>query len=850
MLTILALAWLAAGSGAARAQEGPSFSGLSETRPQPDVLPAEKERLAELFASNGFEAPGEAETRWWDEKKRSGLTDGQLATAVLGSGSGVVELLAQQLRTEYLDRFGPPAPSPAEEAEPAAAAAANVSGDRKAGAAHWWNGLGGKAKAWGLRRGHDALTAVSKLPDSARRVVSRGIDRTVNAASWVVDLFERDAPMMAPSVESRETGGQWIAYQNGVPFPCFERQGARESLDLDGKWRFQRAKADHKLSLSPRDASGIEKLEREAEERHRADFDDSGWQERTVPCSDNKMNGTMGQPEDYEDGSWWRRRVTVPASWTGRYVKLVCYGAGYTADVWVNGKRAGGHEGGFTSWVVDVSALLRPGQSNTLAVRLDNVPWGSTQAMLPYAHADWFNYGGLYRDLYLEASDAVSVQNVFVRSARPDGTVVADALLYNRRSDAVTVTLGAAVRRASVSESSPALLSCDAGRLAGAVVASAGARAEVPGGGARLVKLELHVPDPRPWTPAMPNLYVLTVSSSASGGSRDALSTQFGLRTIAVDPAAPRLLLNGAAAPLLAGVARHEDHPETGRALAPERIKDDLVAIRDRLHANFVRTAHYPNHPLTYLMADRLGLAVWEEIPFYWVNHPNAYRELARRGLPLAMFREMVLRDYNRPSIWFWSCCNECAPIGPRIGHIRRLRQDLRGHYDDGRLVTQSAAADYPGPFDQSMAECDVAAWTLYFGIGFEARDHFKKNLDQTYAGMKEFLDKAHKHFPKKPILVSEFGYWANPDGGLVGDQCRFFDDSMRAYEESAPVDRRGVTRERGFVAGCSWWTAFDYFTGITGVSTFGAFQSDRVAERPLLQSLSGRYGPYTGWGR
>lgn len=865
---LLVLATIVTGPGWLGAQEVPTYSDLSRPLELAPAGGADRERIGRLYSANGFGSPGEAETVWWAGKLASGLTDEQLSLAVLGGGSEVVDTLTQQLRSEYLDAFGPPPPperdaagagepaaDPADaepderqtpETSPAAAVDAKR-GDGESGPG-WVSRTASSVKSWGARKGKDALAGFSRLPDPVRRFAGRGVDRALSGAAWVGDLFDGAAETLAGSVTGREEEGRWIPYQNGVPFPSFERQAVRQTLDLAGEWRFERTRADHALSLSLRTRATLARLEAEGGGRHSARFDDSGWERRQVPCSDNAMRGPMGRPESYEDGSWWRRTVDVPLGWRGRYVRFVCYGANYTADVWVNGKHAGAHEGGYTSWTLDVSRLLRPGRKNSIAIRLDNIPWQSTNAILPYARADWHNFGGLYRDLYLEACAPVSIQNAYVRSARPDGSLVVDLVVFNRRPTPQRVQLVVAVKRAMVSETAPSLLTLDAAQLAGPEVARADASVDVPGGQARMVRVPMDVPQARAWSPGMPNLYVLQADSRSAAGDTDTLSTQFGFRTIEVDREAPRLLANGEPAPALAGVARHEDHPESGRALPSRQVKDDLLLIRDRLRANFLRTAHYPNHPLTYLLTDRLGLVAWEEIPFYWVNDARAYRVLARRGLPLAMWREMVLRDYNRPSIWFWSAANECGPIGARRKHIKTLREDLRERYDDGRLVTQSAAADYPGPFDQTMAECDVVAWTLYFGIGFEARDRFKKDLSQTLAGTREFLEKAHKYFPDKPVIASEFGYWATPEGGLAPDQLKFFEEAMKAFEERSTMDRRGTPRKRGFVAGWAWWAAFDYFTVHTGVSTFGAFQADRQTTRPVLEAMANRYGAYSGW--
>ncbi len=120
--------------------------------------------------------------------------------------------------------------------------------------------------------------------------------------------------------------------------------------------------------------------------------------------------------------------------------------------------------------------------------------------------------------------------------------------------------------------------------------------------------------------------------------------------------------------------------------------------------ATFLRTAHYPNHLYTYLLADRLGLAAAAEIPV-WQFTENEFRAQAGRRVADQMWREMILANHNRPSLIFWSTNNEARHLPQRITFNRRLIRDFRRHLQDNRIVIQSAAADRVGPRDASQQD-------------------------------------------------------------------------------------------------------------------------------------------------
>jgi beta-glucuronidase len=316
----------------------------------------------------------------------------------------------------------------------------------------------------------------------------------------------------------------------------------------------------------------------------------------------------------------------------------------------------------------------------------------------------------------------------------------------------------------------------------------------------------------------------------------DEYVTQFGIRTIQL--AGSAVLLNGREM-FYPGGARHEDHGTYGRSVPLDVIYNDLKVIKS-LNIALLRTAHYPNHPYTYLMADRLGLAVMEEVPVWWFDVELAwFMQNSSRLLHLQMWREMIFKDYNRPSIMYWSTCNECLVQAGRQAWIAMARNDLRDNYFDGRLVTQSAAADRPGPNDYTQGSCDVAGWTTYFGI-FHGSSF--------YDGTLQFMQNARAFNVNKPIISTEFGVWSGENIAGVEYQVKVLDSTFNAFRGFTIRDQNGSVQRNGALVGTIWWCIFDWYSSqhAGGFQSMGVYRMDHLTPKPqIADRLAQTYKPY-----
>ncbi len=633
----------------------------------------------------------------------------------------------------------------------------------------------------------------------------------------------------------RLVGGVTVPFQNGMPVPSFETQ-RRPLVDLRGVWRNQRFAASDGVSLGARDSAGYAALVAEAAGRFAPEYIDGLWGAKIIPSVENVLNGFNIRPEDYEDGVWYRRAFTLPDSLRGRFARLNFLAVNYVADVWLNGQYLGYHEGGYTPFSFDATSALRFDTTNVLAVRVDNPAWGSRDDIVPYGtlghKPDWFNYTGIIHDVTLEFSNTLSIARAEVVPQSLAGAVQASVTLWNKSGIVKSADVVVEVYEANVD--STTIQSEGSYDLAGSfVTAGSVSGITIPADSAAAMRLDLNIPSPKLWSPKHPNLYILHAALSVAGATVDELSTQFGVRTLST--AGNTVLLNGKPM-FFPGVARHEDHYLYGRSVPKSVIYTDLQKVVG-VNATLLRTAHYPNHPYTYLIADRLGIAIIEEIPIWWFDEYDAWlKQDALRHIHEQMWREMTFRDRNRPSIFFWSTCNECLNQTDRKNFIQRLNTELDSRYPDGRFVTESAAADRPGPSDPTQAACDIAGWTMYFGI-FHGSTY--------YAGTQQFLQSALTSYPSKPFLDTEFGYWSTTDLTTVQAQVDVFDSTFMAFNEFAAVDSTGTYRPGKPLAASTWWCMFDWYSIQSGNQTMGLYRMDHSTAKPVMARLLSVYRPF-----
>jgi beta-glucuronidase len=463
---------------------------------------------------------------------------------------------------------------------------------------------------------------------------------------------------------------------------------------------------------------------------------------------------TQREPLMFYEGTVWYRRVFQYHK-RERTRVFVYFGAvNYDAAVYLNGEKVGEHEGGFTPFNFEVGSMLHEGE-NSLVVAVNNRRRADA---VPALNFDWWNYGGITRDvMLLEVPDAF-VEDYWIQLAHGSQDEISGWGKVNgaKTGQKVTIEIPEARVRETAETSSD-------GRAAFHFPA----------------KLEL-------WSPEDPKLYDVMVSSGT-----DVVHDQIGFRTIEVQDA--KILLNGKPI-FLRGISMHEEAPfREGRAFSAEDAQTLLGWVKE-LGCNFVRFAHYPHNENEIRLADRMGLLVWSEIPVYWdVDWKNP----ATLANAKAQLQEMIARDHNRAAVVLWSVSNE-TPVKPeRLEFLKQLVQEAR-EVDSTRLITSAMNwVDRKSPelriFADPLCEAlDVLGLNEYLGW---------------YEGTPEDADKLQwKSMWNKPLIVSEFGGGA--PFGVRGDADERWTEE---YQENLYRHQLNMVQRIPNLAGMSPWVLMDF---------------------------------------
>jgi beta-glucuronidase len=480
-----------------------------------------------------------------------------------------------------------------------------------------------------------------------------------------------------------------------------------------------------------------------------------------------------GPDYEYLGIGWYFRRFELPKLPADAIVQLHFGAAFYKSRVWINGVEVGSHEGGYSQHSFDISKHVR--ERNTIAVSVDNRPgmytipgFGARGA--PDAWYDWWAYGGLVRDVWINVHGPVRVANQFIRS-KIDGQ---RATVSNR------VTFVSTVRRQVTLRS---IVTAPGGEI----VATHNQALELATG-KNEASFSVALDNIRRWDLDHPNLYRMTVALLDGEQMLDNGSEVFGLRTIEIRDR--HLLLNGQRV-RLSGMTRHTDSPWEGLAESPGTLRHDWEDMKS-LNMTLTRPVHYAPGTRAADFADLRGILLIPEIPIWQASEQQMsnpqYVALAKQQM-----RELIEQYGNHPSVFAWSVLNESAAGSPGgIAFFREMRKFIK-ELDPERPVT--LADDNLPKLDRAESsaanDADFLMMNQYFGAWHGPRE-----------ALGPALDKVDRLFPNKMVIISELGF----PGIFAKNPTEA--DAMRV---SILREQMPLLAKRDWIAGAILWCYQDY---------------------------------------
>jgi len=542
---------------------------------------------------------------------------------------------------------------------------------------------------------------------------------------------------------------------------------SRKAMSLNGKWQY---------IVDPYETGFYDYRYKELKEDH----PDAYWNSDVpVNRSDKKEHGyidkyTLDVPGDwnhqkpefvYYEGTVWYKKsfdYNKPNS-DSRF--FIYFGAvNYRADVYLNGKKLGMHKGGFTPFNFEIPASLLKDKGNFLVVKVDNKRYADE---VPTLNTDWWNYGGITRDVKVLELPANFIQDYVVQLKKPEPG----------KAPSATPDVEGWIRlnRAPAS-----------GEMLTVEIPELKLKKQIPAMG-MVTPIQFRLPKMRLWSPQDPKLYQVVISSAT-----DRTEDKIGFRSI--EAYGRQVLLNGKPV-FMRGICIHgEVAEEVRRAVGYDDARELLAKARE-LGCNMVRLAHYPHDEAMTRTADSLGILVWSEIPVYWTIAFGNPEVLAKAK---AQLHEMIARDHNRASIIVWSVGNETPISQTRTDFMHSLITEAK-KLDNARMISAALEVNYnsgnsTNVVDDPLGEfVDLVAFNEYLGWYGGLPDKCRTtNWATSY---------------NKPLFISETG--AEGKTGFHADSLTRFSEEYQEwyYKEQIAMLKR---MPDNFV-GISPWVLTDF---------------------------------------
>ena len=554
--------------------------------------------------------------------------------------------------------------------------------------------------------------------------------------------------------------GLWAAAQE---VPQIANVMARQTTSLNGEWNYivdvqEEGYYDYRMNPM-RSGFFVNAKPQRPEDLIEYDFDKNPTLK--VPGDWNTQDDRLF----FYEGTVWYKKSFEYHPQAGKRTLLYFGAVNYDAHVYVNGQKAGHHQGGFTPFNYDVTDFMKDGE-NVVIVKVDNKRHAED---VPTQIFDWWNYGGITRDVCLVTVEPTYVENYKLQLKSLEGRLVNFSVKLNREEAGRLVTL-----------SIPEL------KIKKTLTTAADGTASIS------MKAK-----PQLWSPENPKLYKVEIKLG-----EETICDEIGFRTI--ETKGKQILLNGQPI-FLKGISIHEEKPNGGGRANSTEDAHTLLSWAKELGCNFVRLAHYPHNEYAVREAERMGMLVWSEIPCYWTiawTNPDTYANAERQ------LTNMILRDQNRANVIIWSVANETPHSEARDAFLSKLAKRARA-LDDSRLISMAmevtSASNYHNKLQDNMHEyVDVVSFNQYIGWYRDVNDAPKMTWEIPY---------------EKPVIISEFGGGARY--GLHGEKNQRWTEE---FQENLYQENTAMLDKIDGLAGTTQWILKDFRSPrrvLTGIQDF-----------------------------
>jgi beta-glucuronidase len=546
----------------------------------------------------------------------------------------------------------------------------------------------------------------------------------------------------------------------GFSQPLITDLPSRKTVSLDGKWQY----IVDPYETGFRNYRWDERAENDKEAYWSSDVPENKTDRKEHGYNDKYSINVPGDwnSQDpkflyYEGTVWYKKSFDVKLPIPNEKVFLYFGAVNYRADVYLNGKKLGMHLGGFTPFNFEIPPGVLKAKDNFLVVKVDNKRFTDE---IPTLNTDWWNYGGITRDVNL----------VFV----PQSFILDYSLQLAK---------GSALAKEKTVEGWVKMNATSNERVT-IEVPELKLKKDFTGSGDS-THVSFQLPKVQLWSPETPKLYQVIISSK-----QDRIEDKIGFRTIEVQ--GPKIVLNGKPV-FLRGICIHEEIPQQGRRAYSKQDALQLLGEARELNANMVRLAHYPHNENMTRTADSLGILVWSEIPVYWTIEFTNDTVLQKAKKQLS---EMIARDHNRASVIIWSVGNE-TPVNPaRTKFMSTLVQTAR-QWDPSRLISAALEVhnvDGVQTIDDPLGQfTDIVSVNEYLGW---------------YGGLPSNCRTAKWEVKySKPLFFSETG--AEALGGFHGDSLTRWSEEYQEWYYKEQVEM--MKRMPDNFSGMSPWILNDF---------------------------------------